>query len=407
MAESAEILVVGAGVAGLATALQLGRRGREVLVLDRAPAPRDRVCGEGLMPAGLAALQGLGLPAGEIAGKPFGGLVFRTQKRAHRLAFSPGVSGRGMRRTELLAALERAVADCPSVRLRREEILGLRWEGGRITGVRGRGGDYNAGGVVAADGANGRLARAAGIRLVRRGYRMALRRHYRLPAGMAGEWVRVGFFAPYDIYLTPVGSETLLATTMTTRAGYRKIVGDYDGFLQRSPFAEIFADAQPASAQLGWYHPLQFAAHHHGGGMAVVGDAGGGLDPALGLGMSLALLTADLAARALAENAGLPGPPPAAGGGLGESAAGWYDAQCRKLFQHYRLFDRIFRLAIGSARGAELMLAGMNLWPAAAAAVFRIVAEGQAWSSLLRGGAARADSNAAGGPRPGMTAGRR
>ena len=45
---TADVLVVGAGPAGSAAAVHLRRRGRTVIVIDRAVFPRDKCCGDGL-----------------------------------------------------------------------------------------------------------------------------------------------------------------------------------------------------------------------------------------------------------------------------------------------------------------------------------------------------------------------
>ncbi|MGA8016255.1 MAG: FAD-dependent oxidoreductase, partial [Candidatus Dormiibacterota bacterium] len=56
-----DALVVGAGPSGAATALLLARAGHRTVVIDRSRFPRDKPCGEGLMPSGVAALQRLGM----------------------------------------------------------------------------------------------------------------------------------------------------------------------------------------------------------------------------------------------------------------------------------------------------------------------------------------------------------
>ncbi|MGA9113804.1 MAG: FAD-dependent oxidoreductase, partial [Candidatus Dormiibacterota bacterium] len=60
-ADDADVVVVGAGPSGAATALLLARAGHPTIVLDRARFPRDKACGEGLMPSGVAVLRRLGL----------------------------------------------------------------------------------------------------------------------------------------------------------------------------------------------------------------------------------------------------------------------------------------------------------------------------------------------------------
>ena len=63
MNAATDVLIAGAGPAGCATAIACAKRGLEVLLLDRARFPRDKACGEGLLPAGVAALAELGLLA--------------------------------------------------------------------------------------------------------------------------------------------------------------------------------------------------------------------------------------------------------------------------------------------------------------------------------------------------------
>ena len=60
-----DTLVVGAGPAGSACALWLARQGQRVLLVDQHSFPRDKVCGDGLIPDAHRALDRLGL-LGEV-----------------------------------------------------------------------------------------------------------------------------------------------------------------------------------------------------------------------------------------------------------------------------------------------------------------------------------------------------
>ena len=62
-----EVLVVGAGPAGSAAAQLLARAGRDVVLIDQHAFPRDKVCGDGLIPDALQALERLGVLAQVMA----------------------------------------------------------------------------------------------------------------------------------------------------------------------------------------------------------------------------------------------------------------------------------------------------------------------------------------------------
>ncbi len=59
--EHTPVAIVGGGPAGLAAAIAQAQAGVSVVVLERGSWPRDKVCGEGVMPTGVAVLDRLGV----------------------------------------------------------------------------------------------------------------------------------------------------------------------------------------------------------------------------------------------------------------------------------------------------------------------------------------------------------
>src|SRR5882724_13433345 len=57
---SVDVIVVGGGPAGSTLAWDLARRGVDILVVERARFPREKVCGDYVEPRGLRILQRMG-----------------------------------------------------------------------------------------------------------------------------------------------------------------------------------------------------------------------------------------------------------------------------------------------------------------------------------------------------------
>jgi menaquinone-9 beta-reductase len=104
-----EVVVVGAGPAGSAAAITLGRAGIETTLVDRARFPRDKCCGDGLTTGALRRLEALGLELSSVASfTPLTALAVRSP--SGRTTTLPLHAGRGCsaavaRRVDLDTAL--------------------------------------------------------------------------------------------------------------------------------------------------------------------------------------------------------------------------------------------------------------------------------------------------------------
>ncbi|MFZ0757059.1 MAG: FAD-dependent oxidoreductase, partial [Trebonia sp.] len=66
--DDADVIVVGAGPSGATTAYYLAQAGLNVLLLEKARFPRDKVCGDGLTPRAVKSLVAMGVDVSEEAG---------------------------------------------------------------------------------------------------------------------------------------------------------------------------------------------------------------------------------------------------------------------------------------------------------------------------------------------------
>src|SRR5829696_2180322 len=198
-AGDADVMVVGAGPAGSTTAYYLATAGLDVLVLEKATFPRDKVCGDGLTPRAVRQLVRMGV---DITGpgwiRNHGLRVVGGRMQLHMpwpdLASYPNY-GLVRTRTDFDEILARH-AQKSGARLRENTgVTGpiLDERSGRIIGVSARALDvdgrpagptvsFRAPVVVAADGVSSRLATAMGIRkLDDRPMGAAVRTYYRTP----------------------------------------------------------------------------------------------------------------------------------------------------------------------------------------------------------------------------------
>ncbi|MFH9176694.1 NAD(P)/FAD-dependent oxidoreductase [Streptomyces albogriseolus] len=305
-----DLLVVGGGPAGLATALHAARAGFDAVVAEPRPAPVDKACGEGLMPGAVRALTALGLHA---PGHPLAGIRYVQGPCRVEAPFRRG-QGLGVRRTDLHGLLHRAVLDAgvPVLPLR---VDGVRQEADGVT-VPGAG--LRARWLVAADGLHSPVRRSLGLdRPARTAPRYGLRRHYAVPPWTSH--VEVHWGPDAEAYVTPLGPRLVGVALLTSRRA------PYD--TQLAGFPELAARLPPDTAvtPVRGAGPLRRRSRTRVHGRVLfVGDAAGYVDALTGEGVCLALT----GARALVAN-------------LRRGTPGRYDTDWARATRRYRVLTEL------------------------------------------------------------------
>jgi flavin-dependent dehydrogenase len=283
-----DVLVAGAGPAGIAAAIAASRKGLRVTVADYRKPPIDKTCGEGLLPEAVAALGVLGLPIDSSSAFPFHGIRFSDEVSSASSRFARG-SAFGLRRTVLHSRLiERAT----------ELGVSFLW-GSRITGLDPRGASLNGSlvpsrWIVGADGQDSAIRKFAGLDAGRQSSRFGFRQHFSVAPWT--EFVEVHWGERCQMIVTPTGSEEICISLLCSNPRLR-----IEQALRQFPeLARQLRGVQPTSVESGAVTGLSRARTVVRGNIALIGDASCTIDGVAGQGLSLALQQAAPLAEALA-----------------------------------------------------------------------------------------------------------
>ncbi len=333
--ETADVIIVGAGPAGSATAAYLAMSGLDVLVLEKTAFPREKVCGDGLTPRAVKELITLGIPTPGEDGwiRNYGlriiGGGMRLQLPWPDLASFPPY---GLVRTrqdfdDILA--KHAVKHGARLRESTNVIGPVLDDRGAIVGVTAKAVDengrstgpvltYRAPLVVAADGNSSRLSLSMD-RLKRddRPMGVAVRTYYTSPRhddDYLESWLELWstdengkkVLLPGYGWIFGVGDGTsnVGLGILNTSSAFGKT--DYKDVMRRwvatMPEEWTYTDETMVGPIRGAALPMGFNRQpHYDKGLLLVGDAGGMVNPFNGEGIAYAMESGRLAAEVVAQ----------------------------------------------------------------------------------------------------------
>ena len=333
--ETADVIVVGAGPAGSATAAYLAMTGLDVLVLEKTSFPREKVCGDGLTPRAVKELITLGIPTPEEDGwirnhglRIIGGGM-RLQLPWPDLASFPPY---GLVRTrqdfdDILARhavkhgarLRESTNVTGPVLDDRGHIVGVTAratdEKGRATGPELR---YAAPLVVAADGNSSRISLAMGReKREDRPMGVAVRTYYTSPRhddDYLESWLELwstdaegkrvllpgyGWIFGVGDGTSNVGLGILNTSSAFGRTDYKDVMRRW---VATMPEEWTYNDETMVGPIRGAALPMGFNRQpHYDKGLLLVGDAGGMVNPFNGEGIAYAMESGRLASEVIAQ----------------------------------------------------------------------------------------------------------
>jgi flavin-dependent dehydrogenase len=310
-----DVLVVGGGPGGSATARLLARTGRSVVLVDRATFPRDKACSEYMSPEAVRILDRLGVvgmleQAGAV---PLAGTTVtaaggarlhgRFALAGHR-PFRP--TGLSVSRRVLDHHLFAAAREAGATVLERTAVESLRCDAAGVAGAVLRAADGSRGLVsarltVGADGLRSLVGRRIGGRRQGRLRRVAFVAHVEGVEGM-GDSAEMFVGRRGYLGLNPIGGgrtnvalvvplRRAAAARGRTEAFFRESLADFPGVSRRVGRGRLVRRVLATGPFAAWSGRVT------ADGVALVGDAADFFDPFTGEGIYSALRGAELLAQ--------------------------------------------------------------------------------------------------------------
>ncbi len=341
--ETRDLLVIGGGPAGAAAAIRAARAGCSVTVFEKGPKGRDKVCGDGLTPRAVSALNELDIPLDDahridglrmIAGRTRRELAWPSNGR-----FAP--HGAVWPRRRLDEALIDAALEAGAEVLFHTEAVPI-FDGDKVIGVEADGRRWTAPLVVVAAGAPGTVARMLGAeRDPREPFGLAIRTYAASPRHLdrhleACLTLRDEHGTPIPGYgwMFPAGDGTVNigVGALSTMKGFKKLNLNTLQASYRSLVQDEWELGPDLERPRAWRLPMS-TVRRHGPGWVAIGDAAGLVNPMNGEGIDYGLESGMLAADLFVNDPG--------------HVAEAYDQQIGERFDAFLRTGRRFSFLIG------------------------------------------------------------
>jgi geranylgeranyl reductase family protein len=364
-----DVVVVGAGPAGTSAAVALARSGREVLVVDKARFPRDKCCGDGLTTGALRLLEGMGLDPRHVASwQPVDDVVVRSpsgREVTFPLPRHRGTYAAVARRTDLDAALVDLARKAGAEVVEETALRGATHAGDRVVLDVDALGTVAARYAIGADGMWSPLRKALGA--AEEGY-LGEWHAFRQYFGDVGPRAATELFVWFEPDLLPGYAWSFPLPDGRANVGFgiqrggkvrtQEMKALWPDLLRRPHIRDVLGpNATAESTHKAWPIPARVgeapltAAH---GRALFVGDAAAATDPLTGEGIGQALLTGELAARAVLH----------AGAHQPQLAARTYEAAVRRELEPDAAMSKLLIRAVRHRKGtrAAVRIAGATPW---------------------------------------------
>ena len=307
-----DIIIIGGGPAGAATAIQAARGGASVAIFEKSSLGRDKVCGDGLTPRAIGALQDLEI---DIKGvHKITGLRMIAGKTRRELEWPSGGTfpsyGAVWTRKELDSHLLETASQSGAKIFYNSEALPM-FDGDQVIGVTSGSDRWTSKLVVAASGAPGKVARMLGTeRKTDEPYGIAIRTYVESPRH-ADEYLEASL-AMRDSNGTPIpgygwmfptgkGTVNLGVGALSTMKGFRKLNLNTLCDIYRDSIADEWEVGPYLEKPRAWRLPMT-SQKRHGNGWVAGGDAAGLINPMNGEGIDYSLESGMLISDLFLEN---------------------------------------------------------------------------------------------------------